>query len=362
MKKESKDSNKNTIVAAGAIVAITIGLGVMLFVTKDTEENLENNLSVADTGLRDEESKGETLNSEIPQYLVDNFDTDLSSATVEWSEVLSGGPPKDGIPSVDSPKFESISETEIPQDTEGLLLEVAGEVKFYPYNILIRHEIVNDTIGGTPVAVTFCPLCGSGIVFDRTVNGEVTEFGVSGFLRESNMIMYDRATESLWQQALGTSIAGDLNGEQLEFLPVQLSTIDEATASNPEAQILTIDTGIYPASSYSGTPYGNYDEDDDYFIFRPSNLDARFPNKEIFQIVPIDDYSVAIRRENLVAGQTYTFTDNSDIDLTVSVDSNGKIEPIDSSGDKYPTYFEMWFSWAVQHEDNEKTIVWEPTL
>lgn len=311
-----------------------------------------------------QETTGFDTGSSVPQAILANFTSDLENNDINWNEVVSGGVRKDGIPSIDNPNFKPIATTTIPQDTEGLLLEIDGQSKFYPYNILVRHEIVNDSLAGTPVAVTFCPLCGSGIVFDRRVADQTLEFGVSGFLRESNMIMYDRETESLWQQALGRSFAGDLNQTQLGFLPVELLTLAEVAATSPDAQILTTETGIpgYSDSSYTGTPYGSYDEDNDYFIFRPSSLDARFPSKEIFQIVPVGEYSVAVRRENLENSQQYTYQATEGIDLTIDIDEDGRITPTNKAGEEYPTYFEMWFSWAVQHKGSDKTIVWEPEL
>ena len=137
--------------------------------------------------------------------------TDFETTTVEnWREIMSGGPPKDGIPALSDPSFIAASEESRIGDREPVItVEIADQTaRAYPIRYLTWHEIVNDTVGGVPIAVTFCPLCNSGIVFDRRVNGELRTFGVSGKLRNSDMVMYDRETESWWQQAIGTGIVG----------------------------------------------------------------------------------------------------------------------------------------------------------
>jgi len=138
------------------------------------------------------------------------FSTDFSKHSVPYSEILSGGPPKDGIPAIDEPKFVSVDEADAwlrPQEPV-ILVQVGDDARAYPVQILMWHEIVNDTIGGVPVVVTYCPLCNTGIAFERT-QGQVLDFGTTGRLRYSNLVMYDRQTETWWQQATGEAIAGE---------------------------------------------------------------------------------------------------------------------------------------------------------
>ena len=180
--------------------------------------------------------------------------------------------------------------------------------KFTPTISLSTTKIVNDDINGTKISATFCPLCGSGIVFNREIDGRQLEFGVSGFLRESNMIMYDRQTESLWQQSTGESFAGELNEKQLELTPFQLLTVGEIRDKFPGSLIMTTNTGHN--RDYTSSPYGNYDNNDS-FIFNPSNLDERFPAKERFYIVPVGDKSVAIRISELNGSAEYNENDIS---------------------------------------------------
>jgi hypothetical protein len=136
----------------------------------------------------------------------EGWKTDFSKSSVPFGEIISGGPPRDGIPSIDDPKFASASEvTDIDGREPVIRFGVDDDVRAYPLRVLTWHEIANDVVGGTPVAVTYCPLCNAAIVFDRRVEGQVLEFGTTGKLRNSDLVMYDRQTESWWQQFTGES-------------------------------------------------------------------------------------------------------------------------------------------------------------
>jgi hypothetical protein len=159
-----------------------------------------------------------------PAFASVEFKTDFSKHCVHYSEIFSGGPPKDGIPAIDAPRFVSVSQATswLKPNEPVIFFQVGNEARAYPIQILIWHEIVNDTVGGVPVAVTFCPLCNTAIAFERTVNGRVLDFGTTGRLRFSNLIMYDRQTESWWQQAIGLAIVGQLTGTQLVSRPAAI--------------------------------------------------------------------------------------------------------------------------------------------
>lgn len=193
-------------------------------------------------------------------------------------KIRSGGPPKDGIPSIDSPVFADISEADIP-DTELVIgLQSGDDIRAYPFSILVWHEIVNDIVGGTPVAVTYCPLCFTSQVFDRTVSGNITEFGTSGKLYNSNLVMYDRNTDSEWSQALGLAISGTLAGQRLEAVPFDVATWGDWSSSYPETVVLTTQTGYQ--RPYGTDPYGSY-YTDPYLRFPVDHLDDRLHPKEI---------------------------------------------------------------------------------
>ena len=187
------------------------------------------------------------------------FRTDFSLHSIDYSEVLSGGPPKDGIPAIDDPRFETISQADgwLEPLEPVVLFQSGGDARAYPMQILVWHEIVNDSVNGEPVLITFCPLCNTAIVFERNVNGRTLDFGTTGRLRFSNLIMYDRQTETWWQQATGEAIAGELTGTQLEFLPAPIISWYEFKRAYPTGIVLSRDTGyIRP---YGQNPYVGYD-------------------------------------------------------------------------------------------------------
>lgn len=184
--------------------------------------------------------------------------TDFQTKSINLDEVFAGGPPKDGIPSIDDPAFIPVAQDTKTAPTEPVIgLVVNGEAKAYPLRILMWHEIVNDEIGGLPVAVTYCPLCNSAVVFDRRVNGKTTSFGTTGKLRNSDMVMYDRLTESWWQQFLGEAVVGDLTGTKLQTLPARLESFENFKKRAPDGVVQTPNNPNI--RSYGQNPYGFYD-------------------------------------------------------------------------------------------------------
>ncbi|AKS46469.1 Protein of unknown function [Octadecabacter temperatus] len=193
--------------------------------------------------------------------------TDFETTSVEnWVEVLSGGPPRDGIPALDDPTFIDASTENRIEDREPVItLELQGEVpRAYPIRYLMWHEIVNDEVAGRPIAVTFCPLCNSGITFDRRVGDQVLTFGVSGKLRNSDMIMFDRETESWWQQAIGEGIVGELTGVELQTLPSWMESWAEFKARNPDGLVMDQPN---QRRNYGANPYVQYDSSHRPFLY-----------------------------------------------------------------------------------------------
>ncbi len=197
-------------------------------------------------------------------------DTDFAKATIDLAEVISGGPPKDGIPALSDPTF-------IPAATEARLeprepvLTYAPEglpARAYPIRYLMWHEIVNDTVAGVPIAVTFCPLCNTGMIFDRRLGGQVLSFGVSGLLRDSNMIMYDRETESWWQQALGEGIVGRHAGDRLTQEIAWMESWEAFRAVHPDG--LVMDEPDW-RRAYGQNPYVSYDSSIRPFLYGGEN-------------------------------------------------------------------------------------------
>lgn len=201
-----------------------------------------------------------------------------TNALVPVDRIVSGGPGRDGIPSIDRPKFVSAQESPLQNGDLVLGLEIDGDARAYPLDILVWHEIVNDVVGGEPVAVTYCPLCFTNQVFKRTIEGEVVEFGTSGKLYNSNLVMYDSSTESYWSQALGQAITGERAGYRLERVPFDVAYWEDWKAINPESKVLSQDTGF--GRPYGADPYGDYYTSPSIW-FPVSNHDDRLGPKEI---------------------------------------------------------------------------------
>lgn len=184
--------------------------------------------------------------------------TDFSQSSVDFREIISGGPPKDGIPAIDAPRFTVASDPNLGlSDDEPVIACVyEGAGHAYPLRILMFHEIVNDVIGDLAIAVTYCPLCNTSIVFDRTVDGRVLDFGTTGKLRFSDLVMYDRQTESWWQQFTGEAIVGAMNGKRLAILPSRVMPFGAFRQTFPEGRVLQPPER---ASRYGVNPYVGYD-------------------------------------------------------------------------------------------------------
>ena len=188
-----------------------------------------------------------------------NWSTDFCQSIVDFDEILVGNPVKDGIPSVSNPALESIASAAewLSQRSPVIAVEIDGEARAYPLAILMWHEIANDEIAGQPIAVTFCPLCNSAVTFARTVDGVPLDFGVSGMLRNSDLIMYDRQSESWWQQLTGEALVGAYAGTLLDIVPSQVISFGSFAARRPDGQVMSRETGYN--RQYGVNPYSDYD-------------------------------------------------------------------------------------------------------
>ncbi len=274
--------------------------------------------------------------------------TNTSKISIPFNEILSGGPGKDGIPAIDNPKFISIDNVDfLTDDSRGIYIDINGDKRFYTYDVLYWHEIINDEVGGVPIAVTFCPLCGSAIVFDRRVDGEQLSFGVSGLLWQSNLLMYDRQTESLWSQIEGKSVVGNYNNQKLAILSSQLLTFGKVKTIGNDIKILS--TPKQFTRPYGNSPYGTYEEDTD-FIFPVNELNDRFHPKEIFVATTVNGVSIGFQRSQLVSDKQAVITVGGKT-VTATVKDDGTIDIMDEDNNQYPFYHAMWFSWANHNPD-----------
>ncbi len=206
--------------------------------------------------------------------------TDFDITNIDLSEILSGGPPKDGIPAIDQPEFVNNEEAkEWLNPLEPVIAVYIGDAaRAYPLQILMWHEIVNDTLGDTPISVTFCPLCNACIVFDRRVEDKLLDFGTTGKLRKSDLVMYDRQTESWWQQFTGEGIVGDMTGVKLKRVPAQIIAYEDFAEAFPEGEVLSRETGY--SRAYGRNPYSGYDRiGQNPFLF-DGEVDKRLPAME----------------------------------------------------------------------------------
>jgi hypothetical protein len=219
--------------------------------------------------------------------------TDFCQHSIDYLEIFSGGVPKDGIPAIDQPNFWTIEESNswLGEDWPIVLFELDGEARGYPLAVLIWHEIVNDVVAGTPISITFCPLCNSTIVFDRTLpDGTILDFGTTGNLRNSDLVMYDRQTESWWQQFTGEAIVGELTGTQLAFLPSQIISWADYKARFPGTDVLSPETGFN--RSYGNNPYSGYDDINSSPWF-PLDEDPRLPPMERVSAIEVNGIAMA---------------------------------------------------------------------
>lgn len=236
---------------------------------------------------------------DVPSALDDPANAAFPEPLLSLDEIASGGPPPDGIPAIDEPKFERIQDVDWMAETEGILaVTVDGETHGYPFQIMMWHEVVNDTIADQPVLATYCPLCNSGAAFVRTIDGEVFDFGVSGLLHSSNLIMYDRQTESLWPQLSGEAAIGHLTGTELEFIPMLPMGWEQFQETYPDALVLSRDTGH--SRDYGSNPYSNFGFDVDPSRDAPlgaSSDDDRLGGLERIVALEGETESVTVVRE-----------------------------------------------------------------
>ena len=224
--------------------------------------------------------------------LLSDWRTDFSQRTVEWTEIRSGGPPKDGIPAIDAPTFERVDAARawLSDRDPVILFGHDDDARAYPLAILIWHEIVNDQVGDLPVTVTFCPLCNASIVFDRRVDDQVLDFGTTGLLRNSDLVMYDRQSESWWQQFTGTGIVGARAGTQLTVLTSQVISFGDFAAAFPDAQVLARPS---TPRAYGSNPYMGYDSASGRPFLFTGKLDPRLGPVERIVGVAIGDVVMA---------------------------------------------------------------------
>jgi hypothetical protein len=279
---------------------------------------------------------------------------DFSRHSIPLSEILSGGPGKDGIPAIDRPRFVAASKasrTFLKDEDRIIALAVNGKQKAYPIKILNWHEIVNDRIGGLNVVVTFCPLCGTGMVFDANAAGRRLNFGVSGLLYQSDVLLYDRQTESLWSQIKQEAVTGKLTGTRLKLRPSTQTTWGAWKEKHPDTFVLSTQTGY--SRDYERDPYENYYTSRDV-MFQVGKLDPHYHPKEQVIGVELDGLAKAYPYSELARVKSPLQDKVGKKTVYVVYDSKSRTATInDASGKELPSVAGFWFAWYVFHKDTQ---------
>ena len=274
----------------------------------------------------------------------------MSGLTIPREEIYNGGPGKDGIPAIMEPKFATIPDTTyLRPDDEVIGVIIDGEARAYPLRVLVWHEIVNDTVGGVPVAVTYCPLCGTAMVFERRVNDEVLTFGVSGLLYQSDVLFYDHQRSGLWSQLELAAVSGPLAGRTLTWLPSKRVRWERWRKAYPDSVVLTSETGY--ARNYSKMPYGGYEK----------NPKTVFPVPIKRNELPTKAWVVGL----LVNGSAYAYPKTAFGETDESIESriggknvrigrdpvSGAIRALTEGGEEIPVVEVYWFAWQAFYPD-----------
>jgi len=281
---------------------------------------------------------------------------DLSESTIPAEKILPGGPPKDGIPSIDNPVFESAAQASwLKAEDRVLGLAYNGHYRAYPLAILNWHEVVNDEVAGDPVTITYCPLCGTGVAYKSLINGKRVEFGVSGLLYNSDVLLYDRESQSLWSQLKHQAISGPMKGTALDPLPLQLAPWKQWREKYPQTQVLSRDTGHH--RDYSRSPYADYDQNQ-HIYFPVEFLSKRYHPKERvlglqlaggFKAYPFAELA------KLQAEGEAEFSDSfNGIELTVRFNAQQRTGQVfHNNGNEIPVVNSFWFAWYGFHPQTD---------
>ncbi len=291
-----------------------------------------------------------TLTSPLFAELKNGFD--LSHSLIPQNEILRGGPPRDGIPAIHNPQFRPATKTSFlhPEDRV-LAINLEGEARAYPIRILNWHEIVNDRIGDVAFAITFCPLCGTGVAFSSLVEGRHLRFGVSGLLYNSDVLLYDFETESLWSQIMGKAVTGKMKGKQLTRLPLLHTTWKKWLERQPKSLVLTEDTGFF--RDYKRNPYKGY-EASDRLYFQVTHKSPRWLHpKEVVVGVNHESFYKAYPLSELEKFGKTSFEDElGDMTFTVHWDADSEtVIIVDNKGKDIPVIQGFWFAWYAFHPE-----------
>lgn len=280
----------------------------------------------------------------------------VANATIPVGEILSGGPPRDGIPSIDRPTFVKPDAAQFIQPNDLVVsVTVGNRTRAYPLRILVWHEIVNDELGGQAIAPTYCPLCGTAMVFNRRVGDRTLTLGVSGLLHNSDVLMYDRQTESLWSQLAMKAVAGPLVNTKLEWLVSEHLTWSAWKRKYPQGEVLAPPAGAQ--RDYSALPYAGYEQSPGTMFPVPANR-TDLPRKDWVVGVIVEGVARAYPLKSLPPGQPVRDRINS-AELGITFDPATQLAEVRraESGEVLPSVKVYWFAWQAFYPE---TGLWQP--
>jgi hypothetical protein len=289
-----------------------------------------------------------------PRFLVADADNgfDLSDSLVPVEEIHHGGPARDGIPAIDRPRFVNASVVDyLLGDDRVLGINRNGISKAYPINILNHHEIVNDDLGREAIVISYCPLCGTGMAFLASVEGSTLEFGVSGLLYNSDVLLYDRQTESLWSQLMRQAITGPMRGQRLEQIVMSHTTWRAWKQQHPDTLVMSRHTGF--RRDYSRTPYAGYARSEAIY-FPVANRDHRYHPKELVIGVSLNGYHKAYPFAELSRTSGVLRDRFAGQQLRIQFDAANRTgRVLDRNGREIPSTISFWFAWYAFHPEGE---------
>lgn len=280
---------------------------------------------------------------------------ELTDLKIEEEAILPGGPPRDGIPSIDKPQYISPDKADFMKPDDMVLSFTQGNVtRAYPLRVLVWHEIVNETIDGRPILVTYCPLCGTAMVFDRKVADKVRSFGVSGLLYQSDVLMYDRESESLWSQLEMKAVSGPLSGTKLKWLASEHLTWETWKEKHPNGEVLSTKTGF--RRNYGGRAYASYFDSPSPIKPVPKTR-TELPEKDWVVGVLLGEHAVAFPVKDLEKSPKAVHT-LGDQKVTLSYDPKSRLATATTAdGEEIPNVTLFWFAWQAFHPQTE---LWRP--
>ena len=323
---------------------IKIGIGTSLLVMIA--------LTMTETAAQEENER--PRNRFDHDILVGTFGYDESTPSkVDFQHLYQGCPARDCIPSIDNPQYVSAEQASefLGGDELVIAMDHNDDKRAWPIRILDFHEIVNDTVGGDPVAITWCPLCGSGLAFRREINGDIVAFGVSGLLHDSDLVMYDRTTDSLWQQITGEAVMGPAMGQTLEEVPATITEWSTWKSEHPGTRVMDppSDSGMDYGDSRRYTAY----EESDRLAFPAARRDLSIHPKTVVHGFTIDGMHLAVT-ESALEKTAEIETGLGDRSITISRHRDGRVTAVDDQGRSYTAVRSFWFAWFNFHPGTDR--------